>query len=104
MVLGSSVSLNSTVTVCRWEVILGETCDIGEKVTPPEASLRLTSTYSSNSMVILLDLKFNVESFGLMLSNLGGMVSRGPPSGGIIFAQPVVLAKASTVRIRIVKK
>jgi hypothetical protein len=48
-----------------------------------------TSTNSSNVNTILFEAKLRVESGGLTFKSTGGKLSLGPPSGGIIFAQPV---------------
>jgi hypothetical protein len=48
--------------------------------------------------------KFVVESGGSALNNCGGIVSLGPPCGGIILAQPVPVNKAKTIEKRIKQK
>jgi hypothetical protein len=53
---------------------------------------------------ILLVLKFLAESSGLAVSSMGGMVSRGPPVGGMILAQPGKHRALMMVMERSVKK
>jgi hypothetical protein len=47
------------------------------------------SMNSSNEKLILLPLKFRVESPGFDLTSIGGSESLNPPWGGTILAQPV---------------
>ncbi len=58
-----------------------------------------SSINSSKVSVILSALKLTVESFGKAESSRGGKVSRGPPCGGIILAQPdgIVIQKQEAV-------
>ena len=66
--------------------MLGMVLGVGETSTFSNALL--TSTNSLKVRSIRLPLKFVAESFGLAATKTGGMLSLGPPPGGIILAQP----------------
>lgn len=59
---------------------------------------------SSNVNVTRDPEKFRVESPGVTLTNTGGSESLGPPSGGIILAQPEVSTASFPIRIKQMQK
>src|SRR5215213_5732796 len=58
------------------------------------------STYSSKVRLILLPLKFRVESLGSAFNNCGGRLSLGPPPGGITLAQEAPKRKAMRTKTK----
>jgi len=64
------------------------------------------STNSSNVNTILSPLKLRVESAGSAFTKRGGKESLGPPSGGIILAQPgpVIKLVKKIMRVQTNKK
>lgn len=84
--LDSRVSFSFTVTVFNLESTVG--LMFGEGETFRFSRRFCTSINSSKVKVILLPVKFRVESPGVAFNNTGGIESLGPPCGGTILAQP----------------
>src|SRR5439155_297711 len=69
-------------------LISGLVSKVGVNITLVERSCCCTSMFSSKVNVTRLEWKFTLESAGSTCSSTGGIVSFGPPEGGIMFAQP----------------
>src|SRR3990170_5464742 len=74
------------VTVDNFRVTVGVLTGIGDTII--SCCALSASTYSSKERVIVFSVKLREESCGSALRKTGGKLSLGPPSGGIIVAQP----------------
>lgn len=89
VVLGSRESLMRTVTTRSLASTWGVFGIVGDTMRFSLMFCRVT--YSSKFMVINLGAVFTAESLGTANSNRGGKLSLGPPLGGIILAQELII-------------